>query len=82
MRFVKSAAVFVLAVLLAGCGFQLRGTANLPFASVYLPPGSGGVALDLKRNIQSGTNTKVVCVPDWILRLRSKAMPPFALLGM
>ncbi|HEY8068601.1 MAG TPA: LPS assembly lipoprotein LptE [Burkholderiales bacterium] len=63
MRFAKPAAVFALAVLLAGCGFQLRGTANLPFASVYLPPGSGGVALDLKRNIQSGTNTKVVDDP-------------------
>jgi LPS-assembly lipoprotein len=64
MRIAKPVAVaLALALLLAGCGFQLRGTANLPFESVYLPPGSGGVALDLKRNIQSGTNTKVVDDP-------------------
>lgn len=47
-------------VLLAGCGFQLRGTANLPFDTIIVPGAGGGIALDLKRNIQSGTNTKVV----------------------
>jgi LPS-assembly lipoprotein len=46
--------------LLAGCGFQLRGTANLPFDTMVVPGAGGGIALDLKRNIQSGTNTKVV----------------------
>ena len=49
------------AALLAGCGFQLRGTAELPFQTIYLPPASGpGIALDLKRNIEAGTHTKVV----------------------
>jgi LPS-assembly lipoprotein len=47
--------------LLAGCGFQLRGTADLPFDKLYMAPVSTpGVALDLKRNIQSGTRTAVV----------------------
>lgn len=49
-----------LSLLLAACGFQLRGTANVPFESVYVPGASGGIALDLKRNIQAGTRAKVV----------------------
>ncbi len=50
-------------LLLAGCGFQLRGTASLPFASVYVPGATGGIALDLARNIEAGTNAKVVSDP-------------------
>jgi LPS-assembly lipoprotein len=46
--------------LLAGCGFHLRGTSQVPFQSVYIPSATGGIALDLKRNIQAGTNAKVV----------------------
>ncbi len=48
---------------LAGCGFQLRGTANVPFETVYVPGATGGIALDLKRNIQAGTRAKVVDDP-------------------
>ena len=47
-------------LLLAACGFQLRDTANVPFESVYVPGATGGIALDLKRNIQAGTRAKVV----------------------
>ena len=54
----------ILASMLAACGFQLRGTAALPFDTLYMPPTkSAGVALDLKRNIQSGTRTIVVDDP-------------------
>jgi LPS-assembly lipoprotein len=57
----RAAFALVFAALLAGCGFQMRGTANLPFDTLYMPPPSGpGIALDLKRNIQAGTHTKVV----------------------
>jgi len=57
MRRIALAAAF----LLAGCGFQLRGTADLPFETLYMPPANvPGIALDLKRNIQAGTRTKVV----------------------
>src|SRR3954468_15299973 len=49
-----------LSFLLAGCGFQLRGTANVPFDTVFVPGATGGIALDLKRNIQAGTRAKVV----------------------
>lgn len=54
------AAIALLALSLAACGFQLRGTASLPFDTLYLPNATGGIALDLKRNIQSGTATRVV----------------------
>ena len=51
-------------IALAGCGFQLRGTASLPFDTLYMPPTTApGIALDLKRNILAGTNTKVVDDP-------------------
>jgi LPS-assembly lipoprotein len=49
---------------LAGCGFQLRGTASLPFDTLYMAPTTQpGVALDLKRNIQAGTRTAVIDDP-------------------
>lgn len=47
-------------VALSGCGFKLRGTAELPFETIYIPAATGGVALDLKRNIHAGTRTRVV----------------------
>lgn len=57
--------ILLLAALsLAGCGFQLRGTADLPFKTIYMPPANQpGVALDLRRNIQAGTRTTVVDDP-------------------
>jgi len=58
---------FVLCLLvlaLSGCGFQLRGTADLPFKTIYMPPATQpGVALNLRRNIQAGTRTTVVDDP-------------------
>ena len=50
----------LLAALIAGCGFHLRGVASLPFNTIYLPNAGGGIALDLKRNIRAGTDAKVV----------------------
>jgi LPS-assembly lipoprotein len=52
--------ILLLVSALAGCGFYLRGTAELPFASVYVPGATGGIALDLARNIRAGTNVKLV----------------------
>jgi len=49
-------------LLLAACGFQLKGTAELPFETLYLPA-SGGIGLDLKRNIEAGTRTAVLDDP-------------------
>lgn len=56
----RRALACVLVLLAASCGFQLRGTANVPFETVYVPGATGGIALDLKRNIQAGTDAKVV----------------------
>jgi LPS-assembly lipoprotein len=55
--------VLAFCLALAGCGFQLRGTAVVPFETLYLPNATGGIALDLKRNIQAGTRAKVVNEP-------------------
>jgi len=53
-----------LALVLAGCGFRLRGTAEVPFETLYLPSATSGIALDLKRNIQAGTKARVVDDPS------------------
>jgi len=57
---VKLAASVLAFLLLAACGFQLRGTASLPFETIYLLNATSGIALDLKRNIRSGTSTRVL----------------------
>jgi len=54
------ASAFLLSFTLAACGFQLRGTASLPFETIYVPNATSGIALDLKRNIRSGTGTRVL----------------------
>lgn len=59
----KITLVASLVLLLAACGFQLRGSANLPFETMYVPGSAGGIALDLKRTIQAGTSTRVVDSP-------------------
>ena len=48
------------ALLLAACGFTLRGTASLPFNSLYVQATpSSQVALQLKRAVQSGSATRI-----------------------
>lgn len=59
----RAVLVVLAAVLMAGCGFQLRGSSSLPFETIYVPGSSGGVALDLKRAIQSSSSTRVVDSP-------------------
>jgi LPS-assembly lipoprotein len=51
------------AALVSGCGFRLRGAAELPFETIYVPNATAGVALDLKRNLQVGTRARVVDEP-------------------
>jgi LPS-assembly lipoprotein len=48
------------ALLLASCGFTLRGTASLPFDTLYVQATpSSQVALQLKRAVQSGSGTRI-----------------------
>jgi LPS-assembly lipoprotein len=54
------AAALALLVATASCGFQLRGTATLPFETIHVPGATGGIALEIKRSIQAGTNARVV----------------------
>ena len=50
----------LLCLALGACGFQLRGTADVPFETIYVPTVAGGIGLELKRNIQAGTRAKVI----------------------
>jgi LPS-assembly lipoprotein len=63
MRALAFLAAPLLALVLAGCGFQLRGTADVPFQTIHVAGATGGIALDLKRQIQAGTNAKVLDDP-------------------
>jgi LPS-assembly lipoprotein len=57
------ALLLALALVVASCGFRLRGTAELPFQTLYVPGTNAGIGLDLKRNIEAGTGAKVVNDP-------------------
>ena len=57
------AVLLVAAAFLAGCGFQLRGQASLPFETLYIP-GSTPLAVELKRNVTSSSKTRLVDSPE------------------
>ncbi len=83
-----TALALALSFLLAACGFQLRGAAPLPFDTLYMPGTSGGIALDLKRNIQAGTRTAVIddakkaeATMEFIQELREKKILSLAATG-
>ncbi len=47
--------------LLAGCGFHLRGTANLPYDTLYVnAPKSSAFSIEFRRAIRAGTKTRIV----------------------
>jgi LPS-assembly lipoprotein len=47
------------ALAAAGCGFQLRGQAQLPFETLYIPGGSP-LVVELKRNLAAASKTRLV----------------------
>ncbi len=48
-------------LLLTGCGFQLRGTASLPWETLHIGlPENSPLYHQIKRSIESGTHTRVV----------------------
>lgn len=54
----------VFCFFLAACGFQLRGTASLPFDTLYISsPAGNPIGTDLRRFIKAGTTTRVVDNP-------------------
>jgi LPS-assembly lipoprotein len=52
-------------LLLSACGFQLRGTAALPFSTLYVqaPPASQ-FATELRRAVRSGSGTRIADRPE------------------
>jgi LPS-assembly lipoprotein len=52
----------VTAVLLAACGFHLRGQAQLPFETLYIP-GNNPLVVELKRNVAAASKTRLVESP-------------------
>ncbi len=51
--------VALVAAFLAGCGFQLRGQAQLPFETLYIP-GVSPLVVELKRNVAVASKTRLV----------------------
>lgn len=52
------------ALLLGACGFQLRGTANLPYNTVHVAaPATSAFAIEFKRALIAGSQTRIVDNP-------------------
>jgi LPS-assembly lipoprotein len=62
-RSLRAALAGVMAALLAACGFQLRGQAQLPFDTLYIP-GANPLVIELKRNVAAASKTRLVDSPD------------------
>ena len=61
----SSLVLLAASLLLAGCGFQLRGTATLPFNTMYVQAASTSVfAVLLKRVVVSGSGARITERPD------------------
>jgi LPS-assembly lipoprotein len=58
-----SAALALAALLLGGCGFQLRGSATLPFDTLFVQAApTSQFATQFRRAVTSGSSTRVVSV--------------------
>jgi LPS-assembly lipoprotein len=58
----RASIVGLVAALIAGCGFHLRGQAELPFETLYVP-GTSALSVELRRNVVAGSKTKLVDSP-------------------
>jgi LPS-assembly lipoprotein len=60
----KTLTALLCTLLLAGCGFQLRGAATLPFETLYVQaPPSSQFAVQLRRVVAAGGGTRIVDNP-------------------
>jgi LPS-assembly lipoprotein len=55
----RLAASFLIPLLVAGCGFHLRGQSVLPFNTLFVQ-GASPMLVELKRNVAAGSQTKIV----------------------
>ena len=54
-------AMLTLLTLLTACGFQLRGSANLPYETLHIAaPRTSSVANEIRRAVTAGSKTRVV----------------------
>ena len=61
---IRKFAVVLCSLIVAACGFQLRGSADLPFATLHIAlPESSELRADLARTISSSSKTHVVGEP-------------------
>jgi LPS-assembly lipoprotein len=58
----RAALAGLVLALLAGCGFHLRGTAHLPFETIYIP-GASPLVVELKRNVVAASKTRLADNP-------------------
>ena len=57
----KTYATLLLTLLLAGCGFQLRGSASLPFETLHVQaPVGSQFGTQLRRLVTAGSSTRIV----------------------
>jgi len=60
----KTLIALLCTLLIAGCGFQLRGAANLPFDSLYVQaPAGSQFAQQFRRVVAAGSATKIIDDP-------------------
>lgn len=59
----RAALLAILALTLAGCGFQLRGKADLPFETLYIESANPVLVADLQRAVASGSRARAVARP-------------------
>lgn len=55
--------VMALTLLLGACGFQLRGTSEFPFSTIYIQTPNQQMTVGLTRYIRYGSNATVVASP-------------------
>jgi LPS-assembly lipoprotein len=58
-RYSRAAFAYVIAALLAACGFHLRGQAQLPFETLHIS-GNNPLVVELKRNVAAASKTRLV----------------------
>lgn len=61
----RSRLILLVAFLLSACGFQLRGSYNLPWETLAIQglPENSELYFEIKRSIETGSQTKVVSEP-------------------
>jgi LPS-assembly lipoprotein len=58
----RAAFAGVMAALFSACGFHLRGQAELPFETLYIP-GANPLVVELKRSVAAASKARVVDTP-------------------